>query len=62
MAIHTSQRARLQPMPASTRQLIEVLAALSPYLLFIALIIWSAVAELREETRAARPPRAERDT
>ena len=50
------------PVLANTRELVEVLAALSPYVVFIALIVWSAVAELKERARAGRARPPERDS
>lgn len=54
------QRSRLCSMEGNTRQLIEVLVALSPYVLFVAMIIWAAVAELMEERQ--RPKIASKQT
>jgi hypothetical protein len=47
-------------MSPATRQLIEVLAALAPYVLFAALIVWSMVADVLDDfrNRRARRPAA----
>jgi hypothetical protein len=47
-------------MSTETRQLIEVLLALSPWLLFACLIAWSLVSELRDEGGRAEAPRQRR--
>jgi hypothetical protein len=43
-------------MDGDTRQLVEVLVALSPYALFVAMIFWAAVAEIVEARHERRPP------